>query len=136
MKEEGMTSGAPRRQPLRSFRDLDVYQRARGMNVGLHELVLTLPDIEKYGLVDQIRRASKSIVANIAEGWAVRESAKDFKRYLRMALGSANEIEAHLEMANDLGYITIDVANAYIEEAQVIARQLNRLMVAWRSYNK
>ena len=54
--------------PIRSYRDLEAYKRSRSLIVPIHELIVTLPDTEKYGLCDQMRRASKSVVDNIVEG--------------------------------------------------------------------
>lgn len=82
--------GKAKRPPLRSFRDLEVYQRAQAGMRDVHKSVLSFPDHEKYGLTDQIRRASKSVGGLIAEGWGLQRSEKEFKNYLRRALGSAN----------------------------------------------
>jgi four helix bundle protein len=81
---------------ITTYRDLDVYQRSIKVLVAIHKLVLTFPDYERFDLCDQMRRASKSIPANIAEGYGRRRSVRDFKHYLAMALGSANEMVVHL----------------------------------------
>jgi len=115
-------------------RDLEVYQRAREVMRIVHDVVRAFPDFEKYDLADQMRRASKSIIANITEGFALRESVKEFKRYLRSAMASANEMEAHIEIAHDLGYITAEVAKSMLSEYQIVGRQLNMLIQNWRSF--
>ncbi len=63
------------------------------------------PEEEKYGITSQMRRAAVSITLNISEGNAKRESASEFKRFLMMAMGSANEQSVLLEFSKDLGYI-------------------------------
>ena len=64
------------------------------------------PVFEMHELGGQIRRASKGIPQNIAEGWARRESEKEFKHYLLIAIGSCEEMGVHLDYAKDLGYIS------------------------------
>jgi four helix bundle protein len=128
-----LEAGQPRR-PIRSFRDLEVYQNARAALRAVHEVALTFPDYEKFDLADQIRRASKSVAANITEGYALRQSAKEFKRYLRQAMASANEMEAHIEIAADLGYVTAAQCEALRSQYQSIGKQLHRLIETWRTF--
>jgi four helix bundle protein len=122
------------RRPIRSFRDLEVYQRGRDALRDVHALAATFPDYEKYDLADQMRRASKSVTSTIAEGWAKRASAQEFKRYLRMSLGSANEMESHVETALDLGSLTKEDASTLAEHYRVIGAQLNRLIANWKTF--
>ena len=78
------------RKVIRSYEDIEAFQRAMALLEPVHEIALRLPEYEKYDLATQIRRACKSIPANIAEGYGRRRSAKDFKSYLANALGSTN----------------------------------------------
>jgi four helix bundle protein len=79
---------------VRSFEDLEVYQRAYRLALELHKVSVHFPKIEQFALADQIRRASKSVCANIAEGFArQRGSSADFHRFLVMALGSSDEMK-------------------------------------------
>ena len=119
---------------ITSYRDLEVYQRSMKAMVAVHNLVLTFPEYEKYALVDQIRRASKSVPANIAEGYGRRKSAKEFKRYLSMSLGSANEMIVHLEVTRELQYAGPDACNSLVEEYNVIGKMLYRLIENWRTF--
>ena len=127
--------GQQRRRPIQSFRDLEVWQRAQTAMREVHQLVLTLLDHEKFGLTDQMRRASKSVGALIAEGWGLRQSEKEFKNYLRRALGSATEMEAHLETARELQYGPVELVVALIKEYALLGAQLVRLMASWRVYD-
>lgn len=70
--------------------------------VQVHKLVVNFPDFERYGLTDQMRRASTSVPANIAEDYGRRASAKEFKHFLSIALGSTNAMAVHLEVAQAL----------------------------------
>ena len=78
---------------VESFEELDVFQRSYRISLDIHSESLKWPQIEQYALGDQVRRASKSIPANIAEGFGKqRSSTREFRRYLVIALGSADEM--------------------------------------------
>lgn len=124
------------RRPIKSYEDIEAYQRAMKLVPAVHALVKQLPTYEKHDLVSQMRRAAKSVPANIAEGYARRGSAKDFKNYLRIAMASANEMEVHLKMAIDLGYLPRAEAERYRREYGVVGRQLNRLITVWRQLQR
>ena len=88
---------------MKSHRDLVVYQRALLYVKSIYDLSSKFPDSEKFGLVNQIRRAAVSIPSNIAEG-AARQSRKEFIQFLYISLGSLSEVEAQLDIAKLLGY--------------------------------
>jgi four helix bundle protein len=90
-----------------------------------YELTSGFPKHEVFGLSSQIRRCSSSIPANIAEGCGRLGNSK-FHRFLQMACGSTNELEYHLLLAKDLGY----VENAKYESAQKQLLELKRMLVA------
>ena len=88
-----------------TFEDLEVFRRAYRASLDLHRASLRMPRVEQFGLADQIRRASKSICGNIAEGFGKqRRSGAEFKRYLLMAIGSADEMQVWLRYCADLEY--------------------------------
>ena len=128
-----MMSATPARRFIRSYEDLDVYQRAMEMLPVVHGLALTFPDYERYDLANQIRRASKSIPSNIAEGYAKKRSPKEFQAFLTNAMGSASEMEVHLKIALKLGYISKEECLRSIAEYEIIGKQLYRLIEHWRS---
>lgn len=119
--------------PIASYRDLEVYQRSMAALVEVHKLALKFPDYERFGLCDQLRRSSKSIPANIAEGYGRRRSAREFKHYLTLALGSANETIVHLEIARALVYADQAAAENLIETYNAIGKMLYRLIETWHS---
>ena len=111
-----------------SFEDLEVFQRAYRLSLTVHRLSLEFPRIEQHALGDQVRRASKSICANIAEGFGKqRQSSAEFKRYLMMAMGSADEMRVWSRYCLDLGYIDEATWRAWSEEYRVIAKMLHGL---------
>ena len=118
---------------VRSFEDLDVYKRAYGLALELHKVTLTLPKIEQFALADQIRRASKGVCANIAEGFArQRSSSPDFHRFIVMALGSSDEMKVWLSFCADLGYLETAEADRLKNEYSIVARMLHGLKNKWK----
>ena len=90
---------------------LDVYTSSRAFVLECYKLTKALPSDEKFGMISQVRRAALSVHLNIEEG-ASRKSGTERKRYYEVARGSVIEIDAALDIANDLGYIkTIDTTN-------------------------
>ncbi len=120
------------RKVIRSYEDIEAFQRAMALLKPVHEIALRLPEYEKYDLAAQMRRACKSIPANIAEGYGKRRSAKDFKSYLANALGSTNELIVHFQIAQALGYIPGEESDTLIQDYRIVGRQLTRLMENWR----
>ncbi len=86
------------------YHRLQVYQKAYQLALEIHKLSLGFPKIEQYGLAQQIRASSKSIVVNIAEGMGKQESPADVQRFIRISIGSCDETRVWLEFAKDLGY--------------------------------
>ena len=115
--------------------DLDVFKRAYGISLELHQASLKLPKIEQFGgLADQMRRASKSICANLAEGFGKqRQSNLEFKRYLLMAIGSADEMQVWMRYCADLEYIDRATCERWRDEYRQIARMLQSLATKWRA---
>ena len=110
---------------LRGFEDLDVFRRAYRVSLEVHRMSLEFPRIEQWALADQIRRASKSICANLSEGFGRQGWSKsEFRRFLMMATGSADEMQVWTLYARDLGYIDGDVAERWQNEYREIARML------------
>ena len=110
------------------FEDLEVFKKAYRISLEIHRQSLTFPKIEQYALGDQVRRASKSICANIAEGFGKQAHSKaEFRRFLMMALGSAEEMRVWARYCLDLGYIDEETWQAWRDSYQEIARMLNGL---------
>lgn len=83
---------------------LDAWKLSMDLVLDVYQVIEKFPRQEKYGLVDQIRRAVISIPSNIAEG-AARQTKKEFSNYLHIAQGSLSELDTQLELAARLGYI-------------------------------
>ena len=108
--------------------DLEVFRRAYRLSLEVHRASLEFPRIEQFALADQVRRASKSICANLAEGFGRQQQSKpEFRRFLMMALGSADEMQVWTMYCRDLGYIGADMAERWQSEYREIARMLSGL---------
>ena len=108
--------------------DLEVFRRAYALSLEVHRMSLEFPRIEQWALADQVRRASKSICANLAEGFGRQRISKpEFRRFLVMAIGSADEMQVWSLYCRDLGYIDGDVAGRWRGEYREIARMLSGL---------
>ncbi len=119
-------------QRVESFEDLEVFQRAYRISLEIHRKSLEFPAIEQRALGDQVRRASKSICANVAEGFAKQgSSAAEFKRYLLMAIGSSDEMRVWARYCRDLGYIDEPTWQRWRDEYHEIAKMLQGLSRSW-----
>jgi four helix bundle protein len=114
---------------ISTIHDLDVFKRAYKVSLDVHRVSLNFPKIEQYGgLADQMRRASKSICANLAEGFGKqRSSYAEFKRFIAMAIGSADEMQIWISYCRDLDYLNPEIAHMWQDEYLQIARMLQGL---------
>lgn len=100
--------GDTARKPVRHFRDLDVYQNALAAGLRVYALTKRFPIEERYALVEQARRSSRSVCANIAEAWRKRRYEGAFIAKLSDAEGEAAETQVHLELAFHHSYLSHD----------------------------
>ena len=117
------------------FKDLRVYQKAFENSIAIHKLSLTFPEFEKYELGAQMRRATKSIALNIAEGYSRSGSLSDFKRFLTMALGSNDEVLVQLDYCRELKYISENEYGLYAVEYASIGKMLTKMLRNWQTFN-
>ena len=115
-----------------SYRDLRIYQQSYKAALEIHEVTLRFPAFERGELGSQLRRASKSIPINIAEGYGRKRSAEDFKRFLVIALGSCDEVSVLLDFSHDLKYLP-DAAHTEFKQRYVeVGKGINKLIQVWR----
>ncbi len=108
------------------YRKLDVWNRAHQLVLAVYRATASFPDQERYGLVSQIRRAAFSIPMNIAEGCG-RNGDSELRRSLRIALGSAAELEYQVLLSRDVGYLNEAATSTLGEELDHVKRMLARL---------
>lgn len=112
---------------IKSFRDLNVYKKAREEAKAIFALTKSFPREERYALTDQVRRSSRAVKAMIAEAWAKRRYEAAFISKLNDALGEAMETQSWLDDASDCEYIT-SVRFTELDTAwQQIGGMLNRM---------
>lgn len=123
------------KNPIRSFRDLEVYQNSyKAMLVVYKKILPQLPDVEKYDLKDQLRRSTKAIPRLISEGYAKRHQKAGFQKYLDDAMGESNETIVGLEQCRDLYNITGEVMDELIDIYDKTGRQLYNLSKRWSEF--
>jgi len=120
--------------PIKSFLDLEVYKESLQLTKEVEDLLRNFPSKEKYLLVDQMRRASRSIPSLISEGWAKRKQIKEFRKYMRDAIGETNEMMNHLGQSRLFGYIEDTKAKEIIEQYDKLAAKLFKLKDNWQNF--
>lgn len=110
-----------------SFKELEVWQLGRELVADVYRATSKYPTEERYDLTSQTRRAALSIPANIAEG-AGRQTDGAFAQFLRIAIGSANELETFIVLAGDLGVLDEVDANALIKKVTTVRVKLHNLV--------
>ena len=112
----------------RGFRDLIVYQKSYKLAMEIFEITKSFPKEDKYSLVDQIRRSSRSVPANIAEAWIKRKYPKSFISKLLDSLAEEAETEVWIDMSKDCKYIDDQLHNSLLERYQEVAKMLNSMI--------
>ena len=115
---------------IKDYKDLEVYQKGYELTLEIYKITKKYPKEERYEIVSQLRRASSSIPMNIAEGWG-RKSKLEFKRFLKMALGSCNELQVSIELSKDLEYLSEEEYKGIREKSEILGRQIYKLEERW-----
>ncbi len=116
------------KENYRGFRDLIVYQKSYKAALEIFELTKTFPKEEQYSLTDQIRRSSRSVPTNLAEGWRKRKYSKLFISKLIDCSGEASETEVWLDFSKDLNYLTEEKYLYFVEKYEEINKMLNSMI--------
>jgi len=115
---------------VRDFRQIKVWEKAHRLALETYKATASFPKEELYGITSQLRRASASIPANIAEGFG-RGGNVELARFLQIGMGSAYEVEYHALLAKDLGFISEDsydlLATRIIEVKRMLAALLAKV---------
>jgi len=119
---------------IKSFLDLDVYKEAFQLSLEIEEVVQRFPKSEQYLLTDQSKRAARAVSALIAEGYAKRETVAVFKKYLRDAIGEANEMINHIALAKAKKYVESNYADDLIDRYHRVGKKLTKLKDNWKNY--
>jgi four helix bundle protein len=111
---------------FKSYRDLEVWQLAMAFAKQIYLVTTSFPSDERFGLINQMRRASVSVPSNIAEGHA-RSSTKEFQRYISIAMGSVAELETQTLLSEDLGFLSNDQQQLLMQSLDQIGKMLRGL---------
>jgi four helix bundle protein len=112
----------------RGFRDLKVYQLSYQLSLNIFELTKGFPKEEKYSLVDQIRRSSRSVCANIAEAWYKRRYPKSFVNKLIDSAGEAGETEVWIDFSFDHKYLFEHHHNLLLEKYAEVGKMSHSMI--------
>ena len=118
----------------RSYRDLELWQRAMDLVVECYKAAKKFPERENYGLISQMQRAAVSIPANVAEGQG-RQHRPEFSQHLFIAKGSLTELETHIQIAHRLNYLNDDEECLLLKRTGEVGRLLNGLLRFLRQEN-
>ena len=117
------------RTKIRSYRDLEVWQRAMELAEICYDGTARFPARETYGLANQIHRAAVSVASNIAEGHS-RRTRQAFLNHLSIALGLQSELETQVELSRRLNLLAEQSARDILKRAEDVGRMLHALMSA------
>ena len=110
---------------MHKFKELEIWKRSRLFCSQIYSITANFPEAEKFGLTNQLRRASVSIPSNIAEG-SSRKSNKYFSKFLEITLGSAYEIETQLLIAFDIKFMSKEELNILNIELEAIIKMISK----------
>ena len=119
------------RKVIKSVNDLEVYALAYSLALEVHDLTKRFPKEELYSMTDQIRRSSRSVPANISEGFAKKQYGNVFKQHLITAMGSAEETKTWIDLAKDFSYITSEQMITLKGNYTKVGAMLYRLIQNW-----
>ena len=111
------------KKPITDYRDLDVWKEAMTLAAETYEMTRTFPRDEMFGMTSQMRRASVSVAANIAEGYG-RQQTKPFIQFLRVSQGSLKELETLLILAERVGLVGRESCDRAMDRCQRIGKML------------
>ena len=116
---------------IQKVRDLEVYCLSFSLAMQVFRMTLKFPKEEKYSLTDQIRRSSRSISANISEGFGKWHYIAEFKKHLINSMGSLEETKSWLEFAQACEYIDSDLFESLYSQYEKLGSKLYRLHESW-----
>jgi four helix bundle protein len=120
--------------PIKTYKDLNVFRESYGLALEISRATRKFPPEEQFELTSQLRRAARSIPANIVEGWAKRSAAAEFKRYLQIAIGSRDECTLWLELSRDEGFLNAAECSLLINKFNVVGAMLKSLWKQWKNF--
>ena len=118
---------------IKSVKDLEVYVLAYKIAMDIFQETKNFPSEERYSLIDQIRRSSRSMAVNISEGWGKRTYEQMFKRHLIDSMGSVEETKTWLDFSKDCEYLSFSIHQKLIDRLEELGAKNYRLHENWKS---
>jgi four helix bundle protein len=118
---------------IKTVFDLEVYKLSYQVAMEIFNVSRPFPKEERYSLTDQVVRSSRSISANIAEGWGRRVYENDFKKHLVYAMGSVEETKVWLYFAKDCQYLSVEMFDNLNKKFDELGARLYRLYENWKT---
>jgi len=112
---------------MRNYRELQVWSKAHALTLDLYRVSRSFPREEIYGVTRQIRRAAASIGANLAEGCG-RRTSSELARFVKIAMGYASELDYHLLLSRDLGFMSSDDFNSSAARLTEVRKMLTSFL--------
>lgn len=119
---------------MQDYKQLKVWEKSHVLTLAVYSATRSFPKEELYGLVSQLRRATASVPANIAEGCG-RNSGPELRRFLEIAMGSASECEYHLLLSRDLELLTPKIHDQLSTQVSEVKRMLAAFIVKLKTDN-
>jgi four helix bundle protein len=120
---------------IKTVFDLDVFQLSYDFAMKIFHNSRNFPKEERYSLTDQVVRSSRSIAANIAEGWGKRVYECEFKKQLIYAMGSLEETKVWLLFVKDCGYLSLESYDDFCARYEIIGAKIYKLFANWKTFN-
>lgn len=115
------------KKPIRSYQDLIVWQKGIALVEKVYQLTRLFPDVERFGIISQMRRAAVSIPSNIAEGQA-RHTRKEFVQFISHSEGPVAELETQVIISVELGYCSLEDT----QEIKGLTTELSKMLDSFR----
>ena len=119
---------------MKTVLDIEIFRLSYSYAMDIFNVSRNFPKEERYSLIDQMVRSSRSIAANIGEGWGKRVYENDFKRHLQYALGSLEETKVWLSFAKDCFYLKVEEYDDLCRKYDELGAKIYKLYVNWKTY--
>jgi four helix bundle protein len=119
---------------IKTIRDLAIFSLSYDIAMDIYSMTRTFPKEERYSLTDQIVRSSRSVSANIAEGWGKRIYENEFKRHLIYSMGSLEETKVWLYFSKDCGYISGKMFTTIEKKLEECGAKIYKLYENWKTF--
>ncbi|WP_228235824.1 four helix bundle protein [Allomuricauda sp. M10] len=110
---------------MHRFKELEIWKLSKTFCSDIYQVSNNFPETEKFGITNQLRRASVSVPSNIAEGCS-RSSNKELSHFLEIAIGSMYELETQLLISNDLGFLTNQQTQELVQKLNGIIKMTSK----------